>query len=76
MTAVKERAIKLIQDLPEEKIEYLITIIENLSESASANEESSTDVLSELEKYIRPLNVVDDKEELYKALEEKYDSIS
>ena len=78
MTAVKERAIQLIKNVPEDKMDYLITIIENLSNGTTEEKaEKNRYSLDELEKYIKPLNIDDDyKKELYTALEEKYDGIS
>ncbi|MBQ7433331.1 MAG: hypothetical protein IJV50_07740 [Lachnospiraceae bacterium] len=81
MTAMREQAIELVKRMPEDKIYYLLNILENIEELViSQNSVEKTDAQTayeELQKYRKPgVKERNYKEELYVALEEKYADIN
>ena len=83
MTHLKESAIKMIQDFPEDKMVYVLDILKSLNNiftntiSPSAiNEYSESEALEAWEGFKKYKGIIhkdiDEKEELLKALDEKY----
>lgn len=80
MTPIKERAIKMIQRMPEDDMLYVINILQNL-EAMSADKEKDrqnaksalTDIMN-MEK--RLPEDFDSRKELQEAREEKYGSLA
>ena len=79
MTAMQERAMDLIQRMPEEKIYYLINLLEGLVETTPLYKNEPTNAqkaYQNLQKFRRRgTEDRDYKTELYAALEERYESI-
>lgn len=80
MTLMQERAMDLIQRMPEEKIYYLINLLEGFVDKipVSNNElTTSQKAYQNLQKFRNKGTVDRDyKAELYAALEEKYENIN
>ena len=81
MTMMKERAVELIKKMPDERIYYLLHMLEDMEallngDRGDALTESQT-AFQELQKYRKPrMNLIDDKAELHKAWEEKYAGVN
>lgn len=79
MTAMQERAMDLIQRMPEEKIYYLINLLEGLVETTPLYKNEPTNAQKayrNLQKFRRRgTEDRDYKAELYAALEERYESV-
>lgn len=78
MTAIKEKAFELIERLPDDKVVYIVNIMRDLDSLFNGTEPNDEKMLAyeNLKKYRRPSDKeLDYKEELAKALEEKYESI-
>lgn len=77
MTAMKERAIDMISRMPEEKLYYVVQLLESV-EGLSENIEKGTKTtqqraLEDLQRFRKQSDVeIDYKAELAKAREEKY----
>ena len=80
MTLMQEQAIDLITKLPDEKIYYLINFIEGFMEIKQVEKSKLTNsqkAYQNLQKFRKKSTIERDyKEELYAALEEKYESIN
>ncbi len=80
MTALKERAVDMISRMPEEKLYYVIQLLESV-EGLSENTEKGIKTpeqraLEDLKRFRKRSNVeIDYKAELAKAREEKYAGI-
>lgn len=80
MTAMKERAIDMISRMPEEKLYYVVQLLESV-EGLSENIEKGTKTmqqraLEDLQRFRKQSDVeIDYKAELAKAREEKYAGI-
>lgn len=81
MTAMREHAIEMVKRIPEDKMYYIVNILENLEglvapESIVEKSESQI-AYQELQKYRRKGTTDRNyKEELYTALEEKYEGVN
>ncbi len=79
MTIMQEQAMDLIKKMPDEKIYYLIHLLEGFAEPMPTYEGEPTNAqkaYQNLQKFRRRGTADRDyKEELYSALEEKYASI-
>jgi uncharacterized protein YbaP (TraB family) len=76
MTAIKEQAIELINGLSDEKIYYLVNFIKAFDKNETAIDESIK-AYQELQQYRKKGTVDRDyKNELYSALEEKFESLN
>ena len=80
MTVLKERAVDIIRRMPEEKLFYVVQLLESVEElSADTTKESKTPerrALEDLQRFRRRSDVeIDCKAELAKAREEKYEGI-
>lgn len=80
MTLIKERAVKMIQHMPEETMLYVVNILENL-QAMSINKENdqkkATDALEDILNMEKRLpDNFDFKKELAEAREERYGHIS
>lgn len=81
MTVMKERAINMISNMPEEKVYYVVQLLESvegLSENTVGGLETPAQrALKDLLRFRRQSNVeIDYKAELAKAREEKYENIN
>ena len=79
MTQIKERAMNIIQRLPDDKVIFVVNILEGL-EGLCINQENNKTIAQlayqDLQKYRKEgAGETDDKEELAQALEEKYESL-
>jgi len=78
MTKVKEQAIELIRNIPDDKVVYIIEILrglKGLSANDSINERRSA--LEGLEKYRGSLAAsINEKEELLESRDERYASFN
>ena len=79
MTLMQEQAMNLIKRMPDEKIYYLINLLDGLVEMPSVDENeltASQKAYENLQKFRRRGTAdIDYKAELYSALEEKYGSV-
>lgn len=79
MTLMQERAMNLIKKMPDDKIYYLINLLDGLVEMPLVDENeltASQKAYENLQKFRRRGTAdIDYKEELYSALEEKYGSV-
>lgn len=78
MTAIKEKAVKLIEKLPDDKIVYIVNIMEDLAIlfHDTQDDKQRLQAYENLKKYKRGSSIpLDYKEELAKAMEEKYENI-
>lgn len=79
MTQMKERAVELIERMPDDNMFYVINILENLEEMSSnkaADKQRAMEALQNVLQFSGRLpNDFDGDRELEKAREEKYDSI-
>ena len=81
MTVMKERAINMISRMPEEKLYYVVQLLESV-EGLSENtvdgfETPEQKALKDLQRFRRRSDVeIDYKAELAKAREEKYENIN
>ncbi len=79
MTQMKERAVELIERMPDDNMFYVINILENLEEMSSnkaADKQRAMEALQNVLQFSGRLpNDFDADRELEKAREEKYDSI-
>lgn len=81
MTAIQQHAMEIIERLPDDKMYYVINILESIEGLASETESEeltkSQKAYQNLQHFRKSSSVERDyKEELHKALEEKYESIS
>lgn len=81
MTVIKEQAIELIKRLPDDKVFYVVNILEGLeglfSENEGAGETDSQKAYQNLQRLRKNGTMdIDYKAELIQALEEKYESLS
>ena len=79
MTQMKERAVNIIRRLPDDKVIFVVNILEGL-EVLCINQEDNKTVsqlaYQDLQKYRKEgAGETDGKEELAQALEEKYESL-
>ena len=79
MTQIKERAVNIIRRLPDDKVIFVVNILEGL-EGLCINQEDNKTVsqlaYQDLQKYRKVgAGETDGKEELAQALEEKYESL-
>ena len=79
MTQMKERAVELIERIPDEKMFYVINILQNLEEMSSnrpADKKQAMAALQNVLKFSRKLpEDFDADKELQEAREEKYGNI-
>lgn len=79
MTQMKERAVELIERIPDEKMFYVINILQNLEEMSSnrpADKKQAMEALQNVLKFSRRLpEDFDADKELQEAREEKYGNI-
>ena len=80
MTVMKEKAIKMIQHIPEENMYYVVNILENL-QAMSVNKEKEREIAkAALEDILNMEKKLPDdfdmKKELAEAREERYGNIS
>lgn len=79
MTLMQEQAMDLIKKMPDDKIYYLINLLEGLVETTPLSMSEPTNsqrAYQNLQKFrCRGTEDRDYKAELYEALEEKYESI-
>ena len=79
VTALKQRAINMIEKMPEDQVVFVISFIENVQRMPrrKIEDESSKSVqaFQKLQRLARRGTVTDDKKELEEALWEKYESI-
>ncbi len=79
MTQIKERAFNIIQKLPDDKMIFVVSILEGLEGLCISQEDEksvSQRAYQDLQKYRKEgRQEVDYKAELEQALEEKYESI-
>lgn len=79
MTLMQEQAIDLIKNMSDEKIFYLINLLNDIVETAPVHENKPTDAqkaYENLQKFRkRGTADIDYKAERYSALEEKYGSV-
>lgn len=79
MTQMKERAVELIERIPDEKMFYVINILQNLEEMSSnrpADKKQAMEVLQNVLKFSGRLpEDFDADKELQEAREEKYGNI-
>ena len=79
MTRIKERAVEMIQRMPDDDMFYVINILQNLEEmtaNKNADRERALEALQDILKYRGRLpKDFDADEELAKAREEKYGNI-
>ena len=78
MTQMKEQAMNLIQQIPEEKMFWVVNILKNIEkESEDHRRESAMRALQEILKYKGRLDKdFDAKKELEEGLTEKYGNIN
>lgn len=80
MTQIKKRAFDIIQKLPDDKVVFVVRILEGLEGLCRSQEDEksvSQRAYQNLQKYRKEgLQEVDYKAELEQALEEKYEGIS
>jgi hypothetical protein len=82
MTQIKEKAVEMIQRLPDDKMIYIVNILQNLEALSSYETKQEDDVAKAREAFIAlegfrkklPADF-DYKEELAKARDEKYENI-
>lgn len=80
MTVIKEQAIEMIKKLPDDKVIYVVNILEGLEGLYSSNEEqalSKSQMAYQALQHLRRRGTedVDYKSELTEALEENYESL-
>ena len=79
MTQMKERAVELIERIPDEKMFYVINILQNLEEMSSnrpADKKQAMEALQNVRKFSGRLpEDFDADKELQEAREEKYGNI-
>ena len=79
MTQMKERAVELIERIPDEKMFYVINILQNLEEMSSnrpADKKQAMEALQNVLKFSGRLPAdFDAEKELQEAREEKYGNI-
>ena len=79
MTQMKERAVELIERIPDEKMFYVINILQNLEEMSSnrpADKKQAMEALQNVPKFSARLTEdFDADKELQEAREEKYGNI-
>ena len=79
MTLMKERAIQMIQRMPEDNMLYVINILQNLEAMSTNKEKDRKDAKSALAEILsmekRLPDDFDPKKELQEAREEKYGNI-
>ena len=79
MTQMKERAVELIERIPDEKMFYVINILQNLEEMSSnrpADKKQAMEALQNVLKFSGRLpEYFDADKELQEAREEKYGNI-
>lgn len=79
MTQMKERAVELIERIPDEKMFYVINILQNLEEMSSnrpADKKQAMEALQNVLKFSGRLSEdFDADKELQEAREEKYGNI-
>ena len=81
MTMIQQQAMEIIERLPDEKMYYVINILKNIeglaSETGSEELTKSQKAYQNFQRFRKSSSVERDyKEELHRALEEKYESIS
>ena len=81
MTALREKAIGMVKQIPEDQIAYIIAFLEKVESkhnTSNAPQKSKAELAyNNLEKYFgRIEEPIDIKSELAEALTEKYESIS
>lgn len=79
MTQIKEKAFEMIARLPDEKMKYVVNILENIEELSMADQKkkNKTEAFETLLEFHKTLsNDFDDVKELENARDEKYASIS
>ena len=78
MTVIKEQAIEMIKKLPDDKVIYVVNILEGLEGLYSGNEEQALSKLAyQALQHLRRRGTedIDYKSELTEALEENYESL-
>lgn len=80
MTVIKEQAIEMIKKLPDDKVIYVVNILEGLEGLYSGNEEqalSKSQMAYQALQHLRRRGTedIDYKSELTEALEENYESL-
>lgn len=80
MTVIKEQAIEMIKKLPDDKVIYVVNILEGLEGLYAGNEEqalSKSQIAYQTLQHLRRRGTkdIDYKSELAEALEEKYESL-
>ena len=53
MTAIRQEAIKILEEMPEDKLTYVIQIIRSVDELISASEKKETEKI-DLDQFVRP----------------------
>ena len=81
MTVIQQHAMEIIERLPDDKMRYVVNILESIeglaSETESAELTKSQKAYQNFQHFRKSSSVERDyKEELHEALEEKYESIS
>ncbi len=80
MTQMKEKAVELIERIPDEKMFYVINFLQNLEETSSnrpADKKQEMEVLQNVLKFSgRIPEDFDADKELRKAIDEKYGDVS
>ena len=74
MTLIKERAVQMIQHMPEESMFYVVNILENLQAMSISKEKAALKDILNMEK--RLPDDFDDKKELAEARMERYGHFS
>lgn len=80
MTALRQHAVQLVKQLPEEQVPNIIQYLHSLSEKvefdrpveSGENVSEKMKAFRELEKMVKPVQELDYKGELEKARDEKY----
>lgn len=83
MTAIKKRAIEMIERMPDDRIYYVVSLLDSIEGLTAATDDSAEErtesqiAFEELQQYRKKGTVDRDyKEELYEAMREKYENIT
>ena len=72
MTAIRQEAIELLERVPEDKLGFIIQIIQGMNGSYTDTNTEKKEALARLEQLRRKGTVIDDDAELASYREEKY----
>ena len=73
MTELKEQAVKILQNIPDDKMVYVVKMLNKISDESDNSEEVRKAAWEELKKYKGIVKAdIDEKAELAKARDEKY----